>query len=168
MTVRPAPGARAGASTRTVRSRGDGRFSLALGRGASRRVEVRYAGNARLASSGAGVLHLGVRAGVILQAAPRSLRTGERLTLRGRVDAGGTAMRTADRRVDLQFLDTDAGRWRPVLSTRTERGGAFSAEYRFRFISGVARIRLRAKVAGEGGWPFAPGISDPVTVHVRG
>ena len=168
VTVRPASGARGSASTRTVRSGSDGRFSLGLGRGASRRVEVRYAGNARLASSGAGVLHLAVSAGVTLRAMPNSLHTGERLRLTGRVRTAGAASRLGGRRVDIQFLDTDAGRWRPVLSTRTARGGAFHAAYRFRFISGTARIKLRAKVAGEGGWPFAPGISDPVVIHVRG
>jgi hypothetical protein len=70
--------------------------------------------------------------------------------------------------VDIQFLDTDLRRWRPVLSTRSGRGGAFSAGYRFRFISGAARIRLRARVSSEGGWPFAPGTSAPVVIHVRG
>jgi hypothetical protein len=140
---------------------------MRLGRGPSRRVEVRYAGNARLASSGAGVLHLGVRSGVTLVASPTQLHTGDRVALTGRVSSGGAA-RTAGRRVDIQFLDTDLGRWRPVLTTRTEHGGSFTAGYRFRFISGAARIRLRARVSSEGGWPFAPGVSVPVVIHVRG
>lgn len=168
VTVRPAPGAGTPSRTRTVRSGTGGRFSLPLGRGPSRGVEVRYAGSARLASSGSGPLRLSVRAGVSFAAAPRTLRTGERLRMSGIVRPAGASLPAGGKRVDVEFFDSDAGRWRPVMAARTDRAGRFAASYRFRYITGTARIRLRAFVPAEGGWPFGPGFSAPVVVRVAG
>ena len=46
--------------------------------------------------------------------------------------------------------------------------GHFHARYRFRYVSGAARIRLRATALPEERWPYAPGSSAPVAVEVRG
>ena len=59
-------------------------------------------------------------------------------------------------------------RWRPVLVTRSDHSGRFRARYRFRYVSGIARIRLRAVALAEERWPYAPGASRPVTVQVSG
>ena len=53
----------------------------------------------------------------------------------------------------------------PVIGTHN---GHFHADYRFRYITGAARIRLRATALPEAGWPFAAGSSPPVTVEVHG
>ena len=70
--------------------------------------------------------------------------------------------------VAIQYLEAATGRWRPVLVTRSDHGGRFRARYRFRYVSGLARIRLRAVALAEERWPYAPGTSPPVTVRVTG
>ena len=55
-----------------------------------------------------------------------------------------------------------------MLITRAGPDGRFRARYRFRYVSGLARIELRALAPAEQGWPYAPGASEPVTVTVRG
>jgi len=55
-----------------------------------------------------------------------------------------------------------------VLVTRSDHEGRFRARYRFRYVSGIASIRLRAAVLAEERWPYAPGSSAPVTIQVRG
>ena len=46
--------------------------------------------------------------------------------------------------VAIQYYESAAKRWRPVLVTRSDHNGRFHASYRFRYVSGSARIRLRA------------------------
>jgi hypothetical protein len=70
--------------------------------------------------------------------------------------------------VAIQYLETATGRWRPVLVTRSDHAGRFHARYRFRYLSGPARIRLRAVALSEERWPYAPGASRPVAVAVNG
>jgi len=55
-----------------------------------------------------------------------------------------------------------------VLMTRTDHGGRFQTRYRFRYVSGAARIRLRAVALAEERWPYAPGASRSVMVRVAG
>jgi hypothetical protein len=55
-----------------------------------------------------------------------------------------------------------------VLVTRTDHIGHFHARYRFRYISGSARIRFRAVVLAEERWPYAPGASRPLVLRVTG
>ena len=52
-----------------------------------------------------------------------------------------------------------------MLVTRSDHSGRFHARYRFRYVSGAARIRLRAVALAEERWPYAPGASRPVTVR---
>ncbi len=52
--------------------------------------------------------------------------------------------------------------------TRTDHSGRFRARYRFRYISGAARIRLRAVALSEERWPYVPGASRPLGVRVSG
>jgi len=68
--------------------------------------------------------------------------------------------------VAIQYLERATGRWRPALVVRTDAKGRFDTSYRFRYVTGVARIRLRATAPAEGGWPFARGSSSPVTITV--
>jgi hypothetical protein len=70
--------------------------------------------------------------------------------------------------VAVQYYESAARSWRPVLVTRTNHSGRFQARYRFRYISGSARIRLRAVALAEERWPYVPGASRPVTVSVSG
>ena len=70
--------------------------------------------------------------------------------------------------VAIQYFERASGRWRPALVVRTDARGRFDLRYRFRYVTGVARIRLRATALPEAGWPYAAGSSTPVTVEVRG
>ena len=61
--------------------------------------------------------------------------------------------------VAIQYYESEARRWRPVLFIRSDHSGHFRARYRFRYISGTARIRFRAVALAEERWPYSPGAS---------
>ena len=102
-----------------------------------------------------------MRSGVVFHAAPASLETGEAVRLWGRVRAQGAPIPRRGKLVAIQYLEAATGLWRPVLVTRSDHSGHFRARYRFRYISGTARIRLRAVALSEERWPYVPGASRP-------
>jgi hypothetical protein len=168
VVVRPSRGALAGRSAARVRTGRHGGFALKLPPGTSRRVSVSFAGNASLAPVGPRPLDLRVRSGLTLAAAPTRLGTGGVVHLVGRVRSKGAPLPRRGKLVAIQYWEEDAHRWRPVLFVRTGHRGRFHARYRFRYVSGSARIRLRATALAEERWPYAPGSSRPVTVEVHG
>ena len=125
---------------------------------AADRGRLRRRGPARL-RPGAAPLSLRVRGGVQFHAAPVTLRTGQAVRFWGRVRAQGAPLPRRGKLVAIQYLETATGRWRPVLVTRSDHAGRFHARYRFRYLSGAARIRLRAVALAEERWPYAPGAS---------
>jgi hypothetical protein len=145
-----------------------GGFSVRLAPGTSRRLAVSFPGDAGLAPASHRALDLRVRSGVTLAAEPETLRTGQAVTLSGRVRSRGATIPRRGKLVAIQYLEEETGRWRPVLFTRTDHDGRFRARYRFRYVSAAARIRLRATALAEERWPYAPGSSPPVTVTVHG
>lgn len=168
VVARPSRGALARSSVRSVSTGPQGRFRLPLPAGPSRRVTVNHRGDERLESSRRPALALRVRSGLSFQAAPRTLRNGEVLRLRGRVRTAGTPLPRRGKLVAVQYYETAARRWRPVLVTRSDHDGRFRARYRFRYVSGTASIRLRAVALAEERWPYVPGASRPVVVEVSG
>lgn len=168
IVARPSHGALAPRAVERITTGERGGFVLRLGPGTSRRISVTFPGNDSLAPAGHRSLDLRVRSGVTLEAAPGTLSTGQSVRLRGRVRSRGAPIPRRGKLVAIQYLETDTGRWRPVLVTRTDHDGRFHARYRFRYVSGAARIRLRATALAEERWPYAPGSSAPVTVEVRG
>lgn len=152
----------------TVRTGKRGGFRLALRPGPSRRVTVRFRGGPRLAPSRRAGMVLRVRGGISFGGKPRALRTGEVVRLWGRVRSRGAPLPRRGKLVAIQYYESGARRWRPVLFVRSDHGGRFRARYRFRYVSGRARIRLRAVSLAEERWPYAPGASKPLTVRVRG
>ncbi|MCB0829006.1 MAG: hypothetical protein KDB62_09385 [Solirubrobacterales bacterium] len=167
-TVTPAIGARAEMSVRTVMTDRDGFFGLELQRGTSRSVTVAFRGGERFTGSSVGPLELEVTGSIRFKARPRRLRTGRRVRLRGRVRAGWARRPARGSPVAIQYLERATRRWRPVLVTRTDRRGRFAARYRFRYITGRARIRLRAVLLDSRYFPYATGHSRTVTIRVRG
>jgi hypothetical protein len=145
-----------------------GGFRLHLGAGPSRRITITYAGDARLEGAKRPSMALRVRGGVVFHAMPGKLKTGQALRLRGRVRTRGAPIPRRGKLVAIQYREQATGRWRPVLVTRSDHSGRFRAHYRFRYVSGAAKIRLRAIALSEERWPYAPGASRPVTVHVSG
>jgi hypothetical protein len=167
IVIRPADGASAGRQVVPVTTGSSGRFELRLPPGPSRRLTVVFAGEEDLRPARRR-LELRVRAAVSLRAEPRRLRTGGRLRLEGRVGSRGARVPGAGKLVTISYWEREAHRWRPVIVTRTDRGGRFRVSYRFRYVTGRARIRLRAQAPAEAQWPYAPGASPPLTIEVRG
>jgi hypothetical protein len=164
---RPSRGALAERRVDSVETGEHGGFRLALPPGPSRRVTVVFRGEQGLAAARRPALALRVRGAATLSATPRSLHTGESVLLHGRVRTRGAALPRRGKLVAIQYYESEARLWRPVLVTRTNHSGRFRARYRFRYIVGTAEIRLRAVALAEERWPYAPGASKPVTVQVR-
>lgn len=168
VTQTPAFGSRQAANSIEATTDNDGFYSLTLDQGTSRRVSVRFPGDEVLIDSSAGPLELKVKGMVQLRATPKKLRTGKKLKLRGRVDNRWAHTPARGNLVAVQYLEKASRRWRPVLVTRTNRVGNFRASYRFRYITGAARIKLRAVLLPSQYFPFEPAASMSVRVKVRG
>jgi hypothetical protein len=167
VVTRPARGARGGVRVESLTTGPGGRFELRLAPGPSRRLAVAFAGGEGLRPARRR-LALRVRGAVSLHAAPSRLATGGLLRLEGRVGAAGARIPRSGKLVTISYWEREARRWRPAIVTRSDRGGRFRASYRFRYVTGRARIRLRATAPAEADWPYAPGSSRPLTVEVRG
>ncbi len=165
---RPARGALGRPRAQAVRTGRHGGFRLPLPPGPSRRISVVYAGGRGAGSARRAGLALRVRGGATLSASPRSLFTGESVRLSGRVRTLAARLSRRGKLVAIQYFESTARRWRPVLIVHSDARGRFHARYRFRYVVGLARIRLRAAVPPEQRWPYAPGASRPVTVKVSG
>jgi hypothetical protein len=165
---RPSRGALGRARVNGVTTGPHGGFHLRLDPGTSRRIAVSFPGEARLDPASRGPLTLRVRGGLDFHASPRTLQTGEAVRFDGRVRTLGAPLPRRGKLVAIQYYESAAKRWRPVLVTRSDHSGHFHASYRFRYVSGSARIRLRACALSEERWPYAPGVSRPLTVRVTG
>jgi hypothetical protein len=165
---RPSRGALASKQVDTVVTGAHGGFRSALAAGPSRRITVSYEGETGLEGARRPALALRVEGGVVLRASPRALRTGEVVRLSGRVRTRGAPLPRRGKLVAIQYFESAAHRWRPVVMTRTDHSGRFHTRYRFRYISGSAAIRLRAAALPEERWPYVLGASPPFTVHVTG
>jgi hypothetical protein len=165
---RPSRGAHSRRRVETVRTGEHGGFRLSLVPGPSRRLTVSYAGEAGLAGSRRAALGLRVRGGLVFAAAPRQLRTGESVRFWGRVRTRGAPLPRRGKLIAIQYFESEARRWRPVLVVRSDHSGRFRARYRFRYVSGRASIELRAVALAEERWPYAPGASRPVAIRVSG
>lgn len=165
---RPSRGALIRRHVDAVETGAHGGFRLSLPAGPSRRITVVYPGGPGLAGARRPALALRVRGAATLNAAPRALRTGDSVRLWGRVRDRGAPLPRRGKLVAIQYYESQARLWRPVLVTRSDHSGRFRARYRFRYVTGTARIRLRAVVLAEERWPYAPGVSRPVAVRVTG
>jgi hypothetical protein len=165
---RPSRGALGRAKVDRVETGPHGVFSLRLGAGTSRRISIAFPGDVGLDPAERGPLTLRVRSGVELRVSPRRLRTGATVRFSGRVRGAGAPLPRRGKLVAIQYYESSAGRWRPILVARTDHAGRFRTSYRFRYIAGTARIRIRAAVLSEERWPYAPGTSRPVLIQVSG
>jgi hypothetical protein len=165
---RPSRGALVRPGVERVETGQHGGFRLDLPAGPSRRITVSYPGAVDFEPSRRPALALRVRSGISFHAAPQTLRTGEVVRLRGRVRTFAAPLPRRGKLVAIQYYESAARRWRPVLVTRSDHSGRFHARYRFRYVSGSASIRLRAMTLPEERWPYAPGASRPIAVSVTG
>ena len=125
---------------------------------------ARTASTARVAPAS----RCGCAAGSSLSASPSAVRTGEVVRFSGRVNARGAPIPRRGKLVAIQYYESAARRWRPVLFVRSDRSGHFRARYRFRYVSGSARIRFRAVALAEERWPYSTGASAPLVIRVSG
>lgn len=165
---RPSRGALARRRVEVVVTGSHGGFRLPMPKGPSRRITVAYGGEPGLDLARRPALALRVRGAAVLHASPGQLQTGELVRLWGRVRTRGAPVPRRGKVIAVQYYESVARRWRPVLVTRTNHSGHFQARYRFRYISGRARIKLRAVALAEERWPYVPGASRPVLVRVTG
>jgi len=165
---RPSRGALGKAKVESVKSSAHGVFELPLPPGTSRRISVAFPGDDALDRAERSPLTLRVRAGVELGASRSQVRTGDSVSFSGRVRSAGAPLPRRGKLVAIQYYESASKRWRPVLVVRSDHSGRFRARYRFRYISGSARIRIRAVVLPEERWPYAPGVSRPLVVRVTG
>lgn len=165
---RPSRGSLAPTRHAVVDTGRHGGFRLTLPAGTSRRITIAFAGDDRLDRARRTPLLLRVRGGVEFHAAPIYLRTGQAVRFWGRVRAHGAPLPRRGKLIAIQYLEASTGRWRPVLVARSDHAGRFQARYRFRYVVGRARIRLRAVALAEERWPYAPGASRPLVVSVSG
>lgn len=165
---RPSRGALTPRRITTVRTGAHGGFRSALPAGPSRRITVVFKGERGLAPARRPALALRVRGALTLSASPLSLSTGDSVRLWGRVRGRGAPLPRRGKLVAIQYYEDEARLWRPILVTRSDHSGRFHARYRFRYIEGAARIRLRAVALAEERWPYVPGASRSVTVRVSG
>jgi hypothetical protein len=166
--TRPSRGALGKARVEALQTGPHGGFQIQLPVGTSRRIAVAFPGDAHLGPAERSPLTLRVRSGVELEAAPRQLQTGAAVRFSGSVRSLGAPLPRRGKLVSIQYYESAGRRWRPVLVTRTDHAGRFHASYRFRYISGSARIRIRAAVLPEERWPYAPGSSRPLVLRVTG
>jgi hypothetical protein len=165
---RPSRGALGKASVERIETGDHGVFQLQLGPGTSRRISISFPGDGGLDRAERSPLTLRVRSGVELLVSPRRVRTGATVSFDGRVRSPGAPLPRRGKLVAIQYFESAANRWRPILVARSDHAGRFHALYRFRYISGSARIRIRATVLPEERWPYAPGSSRPLVVRVTG
>jgi hypothetical protein len=165
---RPSRGALAPRRVDRVRTGPHGGFHLRLPPGPSRRITVGFAGEERLDPSRRAGLALRVRGGLLLDGGPRTVTTGGVVHFWGRVRTRGAPLPRRGKLIAIQYHETAARRWRPILFTRSDRSGRFRARYRFRYLSGSARIRFRALAPAEERWPYSTGASSPLVVRVTG
>jgi hypothetical protein len=165
---RPSRGALAKSRDDEVRTGPHGGFRLPLAPGPSRRITVSFAGEDGLDASRRPGIALRVRGGLQISASAGSVRTGQVVRFSGRVKSRGAPIPRRGKLIAIQYYESAAHSWRPVLFVRSERSGHFHARYRFRYVSGSARIRIRAVALAEERWPYSTGASTPLVIRVSG
>ena len=166
VTESPAAGAGSRTEVRSVTTGPHGYFGLPLAPGTSRQIRVSFRGTDRYAEAHVGPLELKVRGFMSFDASPRRLETGRRVRFRGRVATRNVRLLSRSTMVAVQYFERATRRWRPVLVTRANRFGVFRASYRFRYITGSARITLRAKLLPPARFPYAGAVSKPLRIRV--
>ncbi len=128
----------------TVSTKADGSYYYRLRPGVSRRVRVVFPGSELLQDKEAGV-NLGTAAKVTLKVNKRKVRTGQKVTFRGKVSAIDKRYPARGKIIALQYLS--GGKWRPAVAiTRTDKKGNFKVSYRFDRIPRRVRAKITFRV----------------------
>jgi hypothetical protein len=138
-----------------------GRFALVMSARRSTRIELAFHGDAQMLPTGR-ALALRVPAPITVRASRRLVHGDGRVVFSGRLRGGALPARGKLVEIQAHFR----GRWRTISALRTRSDGRWRFGYAFRSAPRPARYRLRARVPGEAGYPFAVGTSRPVRVTV--
>lgn len=163
-----APGALSAPRTTTVRTGPDGGFTLRLGPGPSRRLQLSFAGDRSFAAATPASLSLEMPGRVRLASSSRKARIGGRpVVFRGRVATLGAMLPRGGLAVALQFR-LPGLKWSEFRTIATDSSGRFRYPYAFTDDdSRGVRFQFRAVVAEQEGWPYAAGASRAVSVAGR-
>jgi hypothetical protein len=154
------PGAAVEPLARATTSR-TGRFSLRIGSGPSRRLNVMSAGTGEVLTT-ARALTLRVPASSTLHASRRRLAGGGTVRFSGRLRTLHQPI--PPRGIVVILQGRERGTWQTFADTRTDARGRWRVRYRFRGRPGTYPIRARVRAAD--GFPFVRGSSHTLRVHV--
>jgi hypothetical protein len=139
----------------------DGRFSVHIPRGSSRRVRIAYkayAGDAGLTAKSDVTMKTKARVTIHV---PRVVRSHGTARFRGSLP--GRPLPPRGVTLDLQAYQPGHG-WRTVKTTRTRRGGTYSTRYRFN--SSFGRFSFRVRLRPNDSYPYSRAASRKVRVRV--
>jgi hypothetical protein len=151
----------AGGWTQTATSGPDGRYSMRLPAGPTRKLNLQaWAPNAPTLACAS--TRVRTRAGVTLKAS-KHVRPGGTVRFHGRLK--GRPVPGRGKLVELQAHD--GGKWRTFAQPRSRRDGRYRAKYKLRRTFGPRTFHFRARVRRETGYPYELGYSRRVGVRVR-
>jgi len=153
--------ARAAIAGCTLLTDSAGRVFVRLPRGPSRRLRMRFAGDALLLPA-RGSVAVRTRARARLTASPAVVRAGGVVRFSGRL-LGGHVPR-AGKLVELQARVGDG--WRTFATVRSDRRGRVRHPRRFAVTSAGRTYRIRLRVRREQSYPYETGKSRAVAVRV--
>jgi hypothetical protein len=144
---------------------GAGSYAAAIQPGPSRVLTADFRGDTYRGSATANAT-FNVRARITLRKLSKTVRSGQRFYLRGKVDPGLAALPKAGARVMIQHR---SGRgWSGLVrTTRTASDGSFEISWRQRTGGRKLQMTFRAAVETESGWPYATGYSAVRRVVIR-
>jgi hypothetical protein len=146
---------------RTASTDDEGRYRLALPRGASRRVFVHHVHGSTVVSRHGLTLRSRVRPTFAVDP-ERNLANGDRLTFSGRLPGPACSQRV----VKVQAkVDT---RWQVFRTDRTDARCRYVAHYRLRTTREATEYRFRALVPPQTGYPYERGRSKARRASVTG
>ena len=144
----------------------DGRFTVSLPRGESSRA-LSFAYRAHVGDAlpvATRTLTLGVRAGVSLSVAPRTVSVGRSIFFKGVLQ--GAPLPAGGKQLVLEARSQQGGAWIEFDVIRTGAHGRYRASYRFKF-PGPARYQFRVLSKQEADFPFLEATSNVVAVNER-
>jgi hypothetical protein len=142
-----------------------GRFRVAVPRGPSRLFEVRYDGSDLMMPTKAQASLL-THGSARLSVRPSALTSSQPFVLSGRVRTGGAELPSLGKRIQLEYRARRG--WRPFESSvQTDPDGRFRLRATLPGLKRTIRMRFRARIEREDGWPFATGHSNTVDLIVR-
>ncbi len=142
----------------------DGRFRIPVKGGGAKQITASYSpflGGVPVASATAMAR---ARITLKLKRRPARVKRGKKVTFRGSLAGGGTAVSRAN--VEIQAIV--GGRWRAIANVQARRNGTFVWPYRFRYVERDALFSFRAVVRRTLGWPWPTLKSKRVKVRVNG